>query len=200
MPLDISGYLNDPKNPQQGQTWAGKVWTNGAWQDQANPNDYNQSSQWAVDAAQRQSQAQLYDPATLKSLQSIFGPYFAQQRSNLSGQMNTDMGNAGRQGGAYAAASGLANPGAYSSGARQRVTQAYAPAFGNLQTSQLGQLLNAGAGSSVFTAQNMQNYINTLMQKSKMNLEDQNSPSIWGQILAGIIQGGATVAGAAIKK
>jgi hypothetical protein len=186
---------NPGKTPSSGQQFGNKVWNGSGFQDVANPNDPNQQTNWALQGAQQNAQKPLYDEATLAKLKDIFGPYFASQRSNLAGQMNRTGADVGRQAGAYAASQGLANPGAFTSGAQQRVASSFAPQFGNLEQNQLGSLLNATAASSQFGAQNNQFLAQLMMQKAGLDYQQQNQPSIWDYILGGVTGGVGALAG-----
>jgi hypothetical protein len=166
--------------------------------DPANPNDPNQQAQWATGLAQANANKPLYDEATLTKLKSIFGPLFASQTQNLTGQMNQARGQTGQQAGAFAASQGLANPGSFTSGAQNRVTQAFAPQFANLQSNQLGQLLNAGAQSSQFGAQNNLALAQLMMQKAQYDQQQQNQPSIWDYVLGGLASGAGKAGMAAL--
>lgn len=136
----------------------------------------------------------LYNPQTMAQLQSMFSPYFNQQKSELYQTLKNEQGFLGQSAGANAAAQGLANPGAYSASAQSRLSSAWAPSFSQLQTGQMGQVLNATGAQSQFNLQGLGNIWN--MRQQQQQLDQQ--PSIWQYILGGLIGAGGQLGAAAI--
>ena len=162
----------------------------GAGSGTANPSDPHQVANWSA-AAIGQG---LYNPQTLKQVSDIFSPYFAQQKTQLYQTFKNEQGFMGQQAGANAAAQGLANPGAYSSSAQNKLQGQYAPAQAQLQTSQMGQLLGATAGQSQFNMQGLQN----LYSMALKNKEIDAQPGLWDYILGGLASGIGKAGGAAL--
>ena len=154
----------------------------------ANPNDPNQVANWSA-AAIGQG---LYNPQTLKQVSDIFSPYFNQQKTQLYQTFKNEQGFMGQQAGANAAAQGLANPGAYSSSAQSRLQGQYAPAQAQLQTSQMGQLLQGASQQSEFNMNNLFKLWGMDQEQQKINQQ----PGIWDYVLGGLAGGLGKAGGA----
>ena len=187
----LSLFLQKAGAPAQGITSAGnQTWNGSQWQTQANPSDPNQVANWSSSAIGNG----LYNPQTLDQINKMFSPYFNQQKSQMYQTLKNEQGFVGQQAGAQAAASGLANPGQYSSSAQSRLSSAWAPAFSQLQTNQMGQALGATAQQSEFGLQGL----NSLYGMALQNQQQNQQSSIWDYVLGGLAGGVGKAAGAAL--
>ena len=156
----------------------------------ANPLDPHQVANWSANAIGQG----LYNPQTLKQMNDIFSPYFNQQKTQMYQTFKNEQGFMGQQAGSQAAAQGLANPGAYSSSAQGRLTSTFAPAMSQLQTGQMGQLLQGTAQQSEFNMNNL--FKQWGMAQNQQQIDNQ--PGIWDYVLSGLAQGVGKAAGAAL--
>jgi hypothetical protein len=177
--------LRDGQQPQVGQRYGNNRWTGSGF----------------VQGGTTSEQDQLLEPMRGNSLyggmdeiMKLLQPYFNMQRGNLQRQQTSALGDASRFGGAYAAAKGYDNPYSFQENSRNKVYGAFAPQFGNLQESQMGQLLNSTAQSNQFKNQNQQ-WLNQFQnQQGQQNWErDQAGFDFFRDLLPFLLKGGASV-------
>ena len=156
----------------------------------ANPGDPNQVKNWTASAI---SQG-LYNPQTLAQINQMFSPYFNQQKSEMYQTLKNEQGFLGQQAGANASAQGLANPGAYSSSAQSRLSSAWAPAFSQLLTGQMGQTLGASAQQNEFNVNNLFKLWGGAQNQQQIDQQ----PTMWDYILGGLAGGLGKAGGAAL--
>jgi hypothetical protein len=111
------------------------------------------------------------------------------------------LGDASRFGGAYAAAKGYDNPYSFQENSRNKVYSAFAPQFGNLEEGQMGQLLNATAGSNQFKTQNAQFAAQMQNQMAQQNWQrDQAGFDFFRDFLPGLFSGGGRIVAAGVGR
>lgn len=183
-----------------------------AWQDYANtgnasgleaartggnPNDPDQLRTWALDLARRTAEgSELYTPYSLESLSRMFSPYFKQAQSSYADRfnqsMNSQVGQAQNQAGAYAAYKGL-NPASFVQSAGQGVRSSMTPGFlsgmSDLLNNQNNALMGATAQSNQFKTGNLMNAANMILGGSQMAQQTWDQPGFWDYIMSGIGSG-----------
>jgi hypothetical protein len=169
-----------------------------AWYDPpvstANPNDPSQLRNWGLGLAQSVMNRGLYD--NISGMQGTLNPYFQQAQTNYAnqfgGQMNSQIGQAQNQAGAFAAYKGL-NPLAYSNSAAQKVRSSMTPSFTSgykdLLSNQNQQLLGATAQDNQSRNQNAMQAAQMMMNGSQQAQQTWEQPGFWDYLGSGLLNG-----------
>ena len=145
----------------------------------------------------------LLSPEILQSWQKMLQPYFQSQWGNLNQGMGNAMGMTGQGAGAFAAARGLANPGAFVNSAQQRTAEGFAPQYGQMAQGQLGNLLNMGMAGSEFQSGNQWKGLNYQLQQQQLEemirqFNQQSGFDFFRDVLPGLLSAGGSMGAAAL--
>jgi|WetSurMetagenome_2_1015567.scaffolds.fasta_scaffold376813_2 hypothetical protein len=168
--------------------------------DMANPNDPSQIRNWASGVSAQNANRGLYD--NLDQIRSLLTPMFQQQQSNYAskfgGAMNSQIGQAQNQAGAYAAFKGL-NPMSYTNSAAQKVRSSMTPSYmsglQDLLSGQQNSLMGATAQNNQFQSQNAQSYAQQLMNQAGQAQQTWDQPGFWSYLGSGLMQALPSLAG-----
>lgn len=168
----------------------------------ANPSDPSQLRNWGLGIAQENANRQYMTPDLLAQYKSMLSPFFQQQQNAFTGsfnnQLNSQMGQAQNQAGAYAAFKGL-NPLSYTQsagqGVRQQMNPQYFSGLGNMLGNQGQQLLDTTGRASQFQDQNAQEYARMLMNGSQQAQQTWDQPGFWDYALGALGAGAGTLLG-----
>jgi len=162
--------------------------------DIGNPNDPNQLRTWALDFARQASGYGLYD--NMSDYSKMLNPYFQQAQSSLGSrfntQLNSQVGQAQNQAGAYAAFKGL-NPASMiqnaGQGVRQNMTPSFTSSMADLLNNQNQSLLGATSQGNQFKSNNAYQTAQMMLQGANQAQESWDRPGFWDYV-GGALGGG----------
>jgi hypothetical protein len=169
----------------------------------ANPNDPTQLRNWGLGISAENSKRGLWDQWGATA--DAFKPFFQQQQQNYMGNMggllNSQVGQAQNQAGAYAAFKGL-NPLSFTQSAGQGVRQKMTPGlfggYNDLLSSQGQQQIGGAAQAGQFAGQQANEYARNLLSGSQQAAQTWEQPGFWDYLGGGLMSALPSIAGFAL--